>query len=150
MSNATHTIQFLRTDKRAVLPTRGNSFAVGHDLTAISVYKKIGSKITLYDTGLQCKPPTGYYTEIHGRSSIVKTGYTVSNCVGIIDEDYRGQLIIAVTKVDDTFPDLEVPFVKCQLILRKAEYYESKEVESLDETERGSGGFGSTDRPKAI
>jgi dUTP pyrophosphatase len=125
---------------------RGTSDSVGFDLTAISVVKKLTEKTTLYDTGLVVKPPAGYYTEILPRSSLSKTGYVLANSVGIIDPDYRGTLMIALTKVDDSMPDLELPFMKCQLVLRKCSYFNMIEAEELDDTTRGAGGFGSTDK----
>ena len=141
-----NTVSFVCVDEKAVVPTKGTSCSVGYDLTAISVYKKVSDRITLYDTGIQVCPPDGYYTEILPRSSLTKTGYMLSNSVGIIDSDYRGNLLIALTKVDDSLPDLEVPFTRCQLVLRKHEDFEMRRVDSLNDTERGDGGFGSTDR----
>lgn len=143
--HALPSVKFVKLDPHAVTPTKGTPYSIGYDLTAINVYKKISDKTTLYDTGLAIEPPPGYYTEIVPRSSISKTGYMLSNSVGQIDWDYRGKLLIAFTKVDDSMPDIELPFVKCQLVLRKAEYYDMNETEKLYETERGDGGFGSTD-----
>lgn len=139
-------VLFTKTNKNAVIPTKGNPFSVGYDLTAISVYKKISEKTSLYDTGLKVSPPEGYYLEILPRSSLSNTGYVLSNSVGVIDPDYRGNLLIALTKVDDTLPDLQVPFVKCQLVLRKLNYFNMIQVETLSSTVRGCGGFGSTDK----
>lgn len=141
-------VYFEITDEKAIVPTKGTPFSVGYDLTAIKVSKKISDKTTLYDTGIKVQPEPGYYTEIIPRSSIIKTGYILSNSVGIIDSDYTGNLLIALTKVDDSLPNLEVPFCRCQLVLRKYEDYEMVN-KTLRETERGDKGFGSTDaKPK--
>jgi len=70
----------------------------------------------------------------------------LSNSVGTIDVGYRGNLLIALTRVDETVAQLVPPFTKVQLVLRKANFYNVREVESLDETVRGDGGFGSTDK----
>lgn len=143
MSNIVH---FIRDDERAVMPTRGTELSIGYDLTVIDTVKKFSEKTTLFDTGLKVYPPKGYYTEIVPRSSLSKTGYILANSVGVIDEDYRGRLMIALTKVDDSMPDLVPPFTRCQLILRKAEYYKAVEAyDDFEDTSRGSGGFGSTD-----
>jgi dUTP pyrophosphatase len=139
-------VLFVKDDINAIIPTKGTQCAVGYDLTAISVYKKLSDKTTLYDTGIIVQPPPGYYTEILPRSSITKTGYVLSNSVGTIDSDYRGRLLIALTRVDEGFPELTLPFTKCQLVLRRHEDYTLTEVRSLENTERGSGGFGSTDK----
>lgn len=139
-------VLFVRDDSNAVVPTKGTPFAIGYDLTAISIAKKLTARTTLYDTGIKVQPPCGYYTEILPRSSLSKTGYVLSNSVGTIDPDYTGRLLIALTKVDDSCPDLELPFTRCQLVLRKAEYYNMYETKELDETIRGDGSFGSTDK----
>ncbi len=139
-------VKFIRDDPDAIVPTKGTPFSIGYDLTAIRFDKQVTSKTVRFDTGLKVQPPPGYYTEIIPRSSLCKTGYMLSNSVGLIDEDYRGTLLIALTKVDETMPDLQVPFVYCQLVLRKAEHYSVKEVDELSETERGYGGFGSTNK----
>lgn len=138
-------VLFVADDVKAVIPTKGTPFSIGYDLTAISVSKKFGSRTTLYDTGIKVQPPIGYYTEIVPRSSLIKTGYILSNSVGIIDPDYTGRLMIALTKVDDSLPDLELPFTRCQLIMRKVEYFNMCQTVDLTDTIRGDGGFGSTD-----
>ena len=140
------TVLFVKTTKDAVIPTKANKYAVGYDLTAIKVHKKFSEKTTLYDTGIQVKPPPEFYTVIHPRSSISKSGYILSNSTGIIDPDYRGNLYIALTKVDDSVPDLKLPFKCCQLKLERINYFNMVETDELDETERGSGGFGSSDK----
>jgi dUTP pyrophosphatase len=144
-------VHFTLNDPRAVVPTKGTPFSVGYDLTAISVYKKLSDKTTLYDTGVSVEPPPGYYTEILPRSSMSKTGYCLSNSVGVIDRDFTGNLLIALTRIDDSFPELTLPFTRCQLVLRKHEDFSMIPVASLSETVRGGGGFGSTDlRPGMV
>lgn len=140
----TSNLKFVKTDLRAVTPKRAYSTDIGYDLTAIDVYKVLSDKTIIYETGIIIKPPVGKYIEILPRSSITKTGYMLANSVGTIDPDYRGSLKIAVRKIDNSFPDFELPFCKFQMVMRTAEYYDIEEVESLDETERGTGGFGST------
>lgn len=143
--NSNHqTIKFKKTDHRAVTPTRAHVTDIGVDLTAIKVEKTYGD-VVLFNTGLQVMPPEGYYTEIVPRSSLSKTGYMLANSVGIIDPSYRGDLMIALRQVDMNAERLEPPFCKCQLVMRKAEYFNMDEVVELNETKRGDGGFGSSD-----
>jgi dUTP pyrophosphatase len=152
-------LKFARVNPNAVIPTKGTPHASGWDLTAISVHKRFfipisgedekseRAEIIMYDTGIKVRPPDGKYTVITPRSSIIKTGYLLANNIGIIDEDYRGHLYIAVVKLDPRTPDFKLPFKKFQLLLLNKENAEAVEVDEseLDETERGSGGFGSTD-----
>ena len=140
-------IKFKKTLIDAVVPSAATKGDVGYDLTAIELVKKMGKNTYMYDTGICVEPPVGFYTEIVPRSSIVKTGYVLSNSVGIIDPHYSGSLKVCFTKVDESMPDMEVPFCKCQLLLKRTEYGVFREVEEFGEaTERGSGGFGSTDQ----
>jgi len=142
------TLKVILDNEKAVLPSKAHPTDAGYDLTAIEVHKKISEITTMYDTGLIVKPSEGFYTEIIPRSSISKTGYMLANSTGVIDYSYRGHILIVLTKVDESKPDLEVPFCKCQLVVRKNEVSSLEQVESFDEekTERDEGGFGSTDK----
>ena len=79
-------------DENAVIPTKAGDQEVGYDLTAINFVKRLGTNTFMYDTGISVEPPAGYYTEIVPRSSIVKSGYILTNSIGIIDPTYRGTL----------------------------------------------------------
>ena len=143
------TIKFKKTLENAQIPVQATQDDVGYDLTAVEFVKRLGDNTYMYDTGICVQPPPGYYTEIVPRSSIVKTGYILSNSIGVIDPHYRGSLKICFTKVDKSLPDLEVPFTKCQLLVKKAEYAVFEEVDhDFESTARGDGGFGSTDTKK--
>ena len=139
-------IKCIRKDIDAVLPTKAHKSDIGWDLVAIREHKVINEDIIMYDTGIVTIPPKGYYLEILPRSSISKTGWVLANSVGTIDPDYRGNLYIVLTRVVKSMPKIELPFCKCQLVLRKIETASLVEVndEEIIMTERGSGGFGST------
>lgn len=99
----------------------------------------------LIPTGLYIALPEGYECQARPRSGLaVKHGITVLNSPGTIDADYRGELKILLVNLSD------IPFVIepgeriAQLVVAKHEHVEWSEVEVLDETERGEGGFGST------
>ena len=97
---------------------------------------------------LTVSPQFGFYTKIVPRSSITKSGYILTNSVGIIDGTYRDTLKICLTKINNDMPDLILPFKCCQLIIEPHIHYLIKEVKSLSETDRSTGGFGSTDNKK--
>ena len=146
MSNPNHTVNFIRMENDALDPFRAYENDIGYDITAISIHKKIGTSTTIYDTGIAVQPPPGYYIEIMPRSSLSKTGYMLSNSVGVIDPDYTGSLKIAVTRIDESLPELKCPFTRFQIILRKAEQFSLVNNGFVfKKTDRGSGGFGSTD-----
>jgi dUTP pyrophosphatase len=138
-------ISFIIDDERAVIPTKAHPSDIGFDLTAIDVAKNISDRITLFETGIRVSPPEGYYIEILPRSSLSKTGYMLANSVGIIDPEYTGTLKIALIKIDNELVNIKLPFTRCQLVLRKAEYVEMIQVENFGTTSRGDGGFGSSD-----
>lgn len=137
-------LKYRTTLPEATLSPHALEGDVGLDILAVKIHKKIGDKTIMYDTGICVQPEHGYYTELIPRSSISKTGYILTNSVGIVDPKYRGTLKIVLTRVDDSLPELTLPFKVAQLIVRKAEYAELEQVHSLDETIRGDKGFGST------
>ena len=138
-------IQFIKRSGEAVVPTRAHPADIGLDLTAIGKEKTYDNGVILYDTKIAVKPPPGYYLEILPRSSMSKTGWMLANSVGTIDPNYTGNLYIALVRVVPDAQEIELPFCKCQLVLRKAEYAVMEEVNHFEETDRGNGGFGSTD-----
>lgn len=135
-------------DAGAVMPTKAHHSDSGYDLTIIKKVKQLTPKTALYDTGVVVIPPHGTYTEIIPRSSLSKTGYMLANSVGIIDNSYRGTLMIALVKIDESMPDIELPFKCAQLIFRQCIDISlaALDIKDIDNTERGAGGFGSTDK----
>lgn len=145
-----HTIPTLRvfkTDEKAVLPSKQRESDVGYDLTIIKEAKKMNAKTTLFDTGIKLDIPNGYYVEIVPRSSLSKSGYILANSVGIIDQSYRGNLFVALAKIDETAEDIQLPFRCCQMILKKQIYCRLTESsKDFELTDRNDGGFGSTSK----
>ena len=139
-------LRYSTTIKGASLPQPAYSNDSGVDITALQLIKKIGSNTFMYDTGICISPPEGYYTMLVARSSIVKTGYMLSNSVGILDASFRGSLKIVLTRVDDTLPELQLPFTVCQLVLMPLVNPIPKLVVNLDETVRGDREFGSSNK----
>lgn len=137
-------LQIKIVDKNAKPLVKAHPSDIGFDLVAISKVKDLGEHTTMYDTGIAICPPAGYYTEIVPRSSIAKTGYILSNSIGLIDPNYRGTLKICLTKIDQTKPDLQVPFKLAQLVIHKSHDIDIIKVQELTNTDRGEGGFGST------
>ena len=126
-------------DPQAVPPTKNRYSDTGYDLTVIGIKKKMGNTC-IYDTGVSVKPADGYYFDVVPRSSISKMGYIQTNSVGIIDSGYRGNIMIALTKINDEIPDIEMGTRVAQIIPRKLELVKMIEVDSLDESKRNSDG----------
>lgn len=101
-------------------------------------------KVIMFHTGIHIQPPEGYYFEMVPRSSLQKLGYTLANCVGIIDNSYRGEIFVPLYKFDKTKPDITLPQRVVQLIPRKIVNCKMIQKTYLENTERGENGFGST------
>ena len=137
-------LKFKKTDEKAIIPTKSGENEVGYDLTAIKFEKLYNDNIYLFNTGIQVEPPPGFYVEIVPRSSIIKSGYTLANNIGIIDPTYRGDLKIALLKTTHMCERPQTPFTLCQLIIRPLYTFNVEIVDELTPTYRGEGGFGST------
>ena len=100
---------------------------------------------TMVPTGLFMALPQGYECQVRPRSGLAaKHGITVLNTPGTVDADYRGEIkVILVNLSNETFT-IEPGERIAQMVFAKHETAEFEEVESLDETQRGQGGFGST------
>jgi deoxyuridine 5'-triphosphate nucleotidohydrolase len=135
----------IRKDPNAVIPFKARLSDVGYDLTVIRKHKDLTSNTALYDTGIAIDIPFRYYAEIAPRSSLSKSGYMISNSIGIIDPGYKGNLYIALTKVSPEVPELAFPFRCGQLIFKRQVFINLVEtVEELETSTRGDGGYGST------
>lgn len=100
---------------------------------------------TLVPTGLYMALPEGYEAQIRPRSGMAfKKGITVANAPGTIDADYRGEIKVILVNLSKEIVQIEDGERVAQMVIAKHETVEWKAVESLDDTERGTGGFGST------
>lgn len=136
------TITYTKLSELAVCPSKSRASDSGYDLTLISVIKQVGD-VTFYGTGITVKPPTGFYLDLVPRSSLSKQGYMLANNTGIIDNTYRGEIIVALRKFDG-FKDLELPAKVVQIIPRKRYHFDVVEASNTEKTSRNDGGFGST------
>jgi dUTP pyrophosphatase len=141
--NGTLTFKFKKTDDSAQNPVRAHGSDSGFDLTLIKKIKTVGD-VEFYSTGIQVEPPHGYYFDMVPRSSISKTGYMLANSVGIIDQNYRGDILVPLRKIDKDAKNIELPVKFVQLIPRQWIHMSASECKSLDITARGEDGFGST------
>ena len=129
------------------LPTRGSEYAAGYDLyAAIDKTLVIGPHETQkVGTGLAFSLPDNTFAAIFARSGLAtKEGLRPANCVGVCDSDYRGEYIVALHNDSEEIRYVEPGERIAQMVLMPYIPMMFKEVESLDETERGESGFGST------
>ena len=131
----------------AKVPTRGSEDAAGWDLyaaTEYDIYIEPGETVKV-DTGLSMAIPKGYFGAIFARSGLAtKQGLRPANCVGVVDADYRGPVIVALH--NDSEETQMVPAGRriAQLVIMSYLDTDMNVVTDLNDTERGTGGFGST------
>ena len=136
-------LSFKQLDERAVLPSRGSCFAAGLDLYSIEDLTIGPHQRYLARTGLAVAIPEGYYGRIAPRSGLaMRTGLDVLS--GVIDADYRGEIGCLLYNTGDETINLPAQSKICQLIIEKIITPEAVWADEISETDRGSGGFGST------
>lgn len=140
-------IKVKRLSENAVIPTRGSDGAAGYDLYSTEAATIASGVTTAIHTGISIELAKGYFGGIFARSGIaIKRGLRPANCTGIIDEDYRGEVIVALHNDSGETQYIEPGERVAQLIVIPYEKAEFTESDTLEETVRGSGGFGSTGR----
>ncbi len=141
------TVLVKKLDERAVLPAYGSQQAAGADLYAVldaPVEIAPGADFTVR-TGLAMAIPEGYVGLIFARSGIAcKRGLAPANKVGVIDADYRGEFMVVLHNHGQTAQTLQPGERVAQLVIVPYLTAQFTQADTLDDTARGAGGFGST------
>jgi len=135
---------------KAVIPTKGSRGAAGYDLYAIESHELKPGESKAFKTGLAMAIPENYYGRIAPRSGLAaKHGIDV--LAGVIDSDYTGEILVLL--VNHGNESVKLPLVKddketaiAQIIFESHHTTTFNEVDEITVTQRGSGGFGSTDK----
>lgn len=136
-----------RLENNVSMPFYATEGAAGMDLTAgiqsPIEFKPLERK--LVPTGIVIELPTGYEAQVRPRSGMsIKYGMTLVNCVGTVDEDYRGELCVPMINLSGE-PYIVMPGERiAQMIIAPVQKAFIVEVDTVSETVRASGGFGST------
>ena len=142
-------IKFKKLDPRAVAPVRAHKSDAGFDLVATSITTEInecGQLILVYHTGLAVEIPEGYFGMLTPRSSIYKKSLALTNSVGIIDAGYRGEVMAKLKATTDVVPAVYREGDKfAQLLILPIADATFIEALELSDSDRGDGGYGSTD-----
>ena len=140
---------FKKLDPRATVPTYGSDLAAGADLRAVldaPVTIKPNESVLIH-TGIAVAIPAGYVGLVYARSGIAcKRGLAPSNKVGVIDADYRGEIMVSLHNHGTTEQAIDPDERIAQMVITPFIHCEYEEADNLDNTERGTGGFGSTGR----
>ncbi len=138
-----------KLDERAVLPTYGSVFSAGADLYAVLDGELIiqPNETKLVRTGLAMEIPEGFAGLIYARSGLAtKRGLAPANKVGVVDADYRGEIMVALHNHSAVPQTVAVGERIAQLVVAPFLKAEFEEADELSSTVRGEGGFGSTGR----
>ena len=138
-------IKLKKLDDRAIIPTRGTSASAGMDLYALDGVTVGTGETVLVHTGIALAIPEGYAGFIYARSGIAtKRGLAPANKVGVIDADYRGEIMVALHNHGEKTETVDAGERVAQMVVAPFLLPELVLSESLDETARADGGFGST------
>ena len=138
-----------KLDERAVLPTYGSKFSAGADLYALCEEELVfaPNETKLVHTGLAMEIPEGFAGLIYARSGLaLKRGLAPANKVGVVDSDYRGEIMVALHNHSEVEQKIQPSERIAQLVIAPFLKAEFSETQTLSDTVRGEGGFGSTGR----
>jgi dUTP pyrophosphatase len=137
-----------KNQQSAVIPTRGSNKAAGYDLYSTESYVLKPTERKLFKTGLSMAIPSGMYGRIAPRSGLAfKKG--IDTLAGVIDEDYRGDVGVILINLGQEDFNITAGDRIAQIIFEfynEVEFTEASKENDLGNTERGSGGYGSTDK----
>ena len=140
-------VNFKKLDKNAHAPTYGSEFAAGADLYALTGGETVRFKpgeTKMIHTGIAVEIPEGYAGLVYARSGIAtKRGLAPANKVGVIDSDYRGEVMVSLHNHSNEEQEIADGERIAQLVIAPFLAAEFTECDELTDTQRGEGGFGS-------
>ena len=136
-------LPFLRLHPAAILPRRGTPFSAGLDLHAIGrILIPVGERRSI-QTGWAVQIPPGWYGRVAPRSGLAQRN-GIDVLAGVVDQDYRGEVCVILHNAGSDPFQIERGDRVAQLIIEACALLDPAEVDELPETQRGTGGFGST------
>ena len=139
-------VRFKKLSPLAVTPTKAHPADAGFDLVATSVAEDRKHDVISYGTSIAVEIPENYMGLIFPRSSIYKEDVMLANSVGLIDSDYRGEIMMKCKKLQPHTHRYTLGDKIAQLVIVPYPEIELEESDELSSTDRGEGGFGSTGR----
>lgn len=145
MTDMNPTVKFKKLIPSAVIPVQAHPGDAGLDLVAAETAVIKPMARALIHTGLAAAIPEGYEGQVRPRSGLaIKYGVTVLNTPGTVDSGYRGELCVILANFGQEDFTVEPGMRIAQMVIAAVSKVDVVTVEELDETERGTGGFGST------
>ena len=143
-------INIKKTDENAKIPTYGSVYQRGADLYAVihneeNKVEILPGETAFIDTGIVMEIPNGYVGLVYARSGLsCKQGLAPANKVGVIDSDYRGNIMVALYNQSNEPRTVSEGDRIAQIVIQPVEQFGFKVKENLSDTIRGNGGFGSS------
>lgn len=140
-------VNLKKLDEKAIVPTYGTEFSAGADLYACmdEAVTIAPGETTLIHTGIAMEVPVGYAGLVYARSGLAcKKGLAPANKVGVVDADYRGEVMVALHNHSGEPVTVESGERIAQMVIAPFLAVDYQVVDELSETVRGEGGFGST------
>ena len=143
-----YNVKIKKLNEKAVIPTYGSPYSAGADLySAMDEITIAPGETVLVKTGIALELPVGYAGLIYARSGLAsKRGLAPANKVGVVDCDYRGEVMVALHNHSNIPQTVAAGERIAQLVVAPYIVAEFEETDELSETVRGEGGFGSTGR----
>jgi len=139
-------LRYQKLDPMAKAPVRGSEWAAGWDLACVDFYRDLMNEVYVYRTGIAIELPRGHVGLLFPRSSVYKYTLSLTNCVGVLDADYRGEILFKFALRGGEYGErlYGVGDRIGQIIVIPIPEVAYMEADKLSETKRGAGGYGST------
>jgi len=141
-------LRIKKLNENAIIPTYGSPYSAGADLYAVLDRDKIEippHETVLVHTGLSFEIPEGYVGLVYARSGLAtKRGLAPANKVGVIDSDYRGEVMVSLHNHSNTLQEIDNGERVAQIVIAPFLKVDFEIADELSDTVRGEGGFGST------
>lgn len=140
-------VEVKKINDNAKIPEYAHPTDAGADIFAAEEITIEPRDTQMIRTGIQVAIPVGYEIQIRPRSGLsLKTGLRIANAPGTIDSDYRGEVAVIMTNIGQTARTIKVGDKIAQMVISEVPMIKWVETDNLDDTDRGEGGFGSTDK----
>lgn len=137
------TIKVKKLEPKAIIPTRANQSDAGWDLYSVASRNMAPNQRVIYRTGLSFEIPEGYVGLVWPRSGLA-TKEGVDVLAGVVDSGYRGEVMVCLLNTGVRYVEIKEGDRIAQILFQEVPHFQLQEVETLQNSDRGEGGFGST------
>lgn len=140
----TSPLKLERIHPAAKIPTRAHPEDSGLDIFNLESGHLFPGETKKFRTGWKMSVPAGFEIQIRGRSGLALEGIVVSQGIGTVDSNFRGEVCVILRNCSEKGKSIPANMKIAQMVIQKVELWTPEVVQTLDITDRGEGGFGST------